>query len=81
MDSLEEIQKALEREQRRRFGAKLDFISLLVTVIFVTLKLTRQIFWSWWWVLAPLWVPVAILLIVACITLAIAKGIDMGDRR
>lgn len=27
--------------------------------IFVTLKLTDNIDWSWWWVLAPLWIPVA----------------------
>lgn len=31
--------------------------------IFVTLKLTDNIDWSWWWVLAPLWIPIAIALI------------------
>jgi hypothetical protein len=29
----------------------------LLTVLFVALKLCRQIDWSWWWVLAPLWMP------------------------
>ena len=33
-----------------------SFISLL-TLIFITLKLTNYIDWSWWAVLAPLWVP------------------------
>jgi hypothetical protein len=28
--------------------------------IFVTLKLTDNIDWSWWWVLAPLWIPIGI---------------------
>ena len=27
----------------------------LLTVVFIALKLTGDITWSWWWVLAPLW--------------------------
>jgi len=27
--------------------------------IFITLKLTGNIDWSWWWVLAPFWGPLA----------------------
>lgn len=27
----------------------------VLTLIFITLKLTGYINWSWWWVLAPLW--------------------------
>jgi len=34
------------------------FLSLL-TIAFIVLKLTGVIEWSWWWVLAPLWGPVA----------------------
>ena len=29
-------------------------------LVFITLKLTHFIDWSWWWVTAPLWVPWAI---------------------
>jgi hypothetical protein len=32
----------------------------LLTILFVGLKLTGYIAWSWWWVLAPIWVPFAI---------------------
>ena len=32
----------------------------LLTVLFIGLKLTNIIQWSWLWVLAPLWIPVAI---------------------
>lgn len=32
----------------------------LLTVLFIGLKLTGHIDWSWWWVLAPLWAPFAI---------------------
>ena len=32
-----------------------------LTVLFVGLKLTGFIAWSWWWVLSPLWIPLAVL--------------------
>lgn len=35
-------------------------LSTLLTVAFVVLKLCNVINWSWWWVFAPLWIPVAI---------------------
>lgn len=34
----------------------------IVFCIFLVLKLVGTIDWSWWWVTAPLWGPVAILL-------------------
>ena len=43
----------------------LDFFGLL-SIVFITLKLTGFIDWSWWWVLAPLWGP---LLFVALVVL------------
>jgi hypothetical protein len=33
----------------------------LLTVLFVALKLTNHIDWSWLWVLSPLWIPWAII--------------------
>lgn len=35
------------------------FLSIL-TLIFITLKLTGYVNWTWWWVLAPMWIPSAI---------------------
>jgi hypothetical protein len=32
-------------------------------VIFLILKLTGVISWSWWWVFAPIWIPIAIILL------------------
>lgn len=32
----------------------------LLGVAFVVLKLTGYIAWSWWWVTAPFWAPLAI---------------------
>jgi hypothetical protein len=28
----------------------------LLTILFIGLKLTGYIDWSWWWVLSPLWI-------------------------
>lgn len=36
-------------------NSKLDFTDLLA-VAFIVLKLTKVIDWSWWWVLAPIWI-------------------------
>lgn len=37
----------------------IGFLGLL-TLIFITLKLTNFIDWSWWWVLLPLYGPIAL---------------------
>lgn len=29
----------------------------LLTILFIALKLTGYIDWSWWWILSPLWIP------------------------
>lgn len=39
----------------------------LLTVLFIGLKLTGYIDWSWWWVLAPVWGPLALLLVILII--------------
>jgi hypothetical protein len=36
-------------------------------LIFMTLKLTNVIDWSWWWVAAPLWIPSSIIICIAII--------------
>jgi len=45
----------------------------LLTVAFIVLKLCKVITWSWWWVLAPMWMPLTIVLI-----LLIIFGIGFG---
>lgn len=48
------------------------FLSLL-TLIFITLKLTGHIDWSWWWVLSPVWIPLAIVMVlIACVAVYVA---------
>jgi len=45
----------------------------ILTIVFVVLKLTGTIDWSWWWVLCPLWI--SLLVIVLVITLSICKAV------
>jgi len=47
------------------------WFALVLTLVFIVLKLTDQIDWSWWWVLSPLWIPLALVLSIAIITMLI----------
>ncbi len=48
-----------------------------LTIVFIVMKLTHYIDWSWTWVLAPLWMPaaivIAVLLIVFIVSLLASK--------
>ena len=39
-------------------------IASILAIVFVVLKLTNNVDWSWWWVLSPLWMPLAIIAIL-----------------
>lgn len=62
----------------------IGFVGLLI-ILFIGLKLTGFIDWSWWWVLFPLWIGVAfsavffVLLLIYMIVVE-AKG-NRRDRR
>jgi hypothetical protein len=32
-------------------------------ILFVGLKLTGYVDWSWWWVLSPVWIPLGLALV------------------
>ena len=38
-------------------------ILTILFVVFLVLKLTGEIDWSWWWVTSPLWLPLVLLLV------------------
>jgi len=46
----------------------------LLTIVFIVLKLTNVVAWSWLWVLAPFWIPWAILLSVLAVVGVLAAG-------
>ena len=53
----------MKEKTTNNYGGGIGFFGLL-TIVFIILKLTGYIDWSWWWVLAPFWIPWAIVLIV-----------------
>jgi hypothetical protein len=44
----------------------------LLAIVFITLKLTHVIDWSWWWVLSPLWIGAIVGIVLFAIAIAIA---------
>ena len=51
-------------------------IAVPLTLIFVVLKLTEVIDWSWWWVLSPLWISalLGILMLLIFVIVAVVFG-------
>jgi hypothetical protein len=47
-------------------------IATVLGLLFIVLKLTHLIDWSWWWVLAPFWIPIAIALVVIGVVVVVA---------
>jgi len=44
----------------------IGFVGALA-ILFIALKLMGYIAWSWWWVLAPVWIPAAFAAAVALV--------------
>jgi len=47
----------------------------LLAVLFIGLKLGHVINWSWWWVLSPLWIGLAIVIVIL-VFVAIVSWLD-----
>lgn len=52
----------------------------LLTIVFITLKLTGVIAWSWLWVLSPLWISFLIALLILGGILSVALVVAWRDR-
>ena len=66
------------RIRRLADSGGVDFIDAL-TLLFIGLKLTGTIDWSWWWVLSPMWISLAVaigLAIVIYILEAVKDSIE-----
>lgn len=53
----------------------------LLTIVFITLKLTGVIAWSWWWVLSPIWIGFGLTLTFLAIILLFGLIVAMWDRQ
>jgi hypothetical protein len=54
-------------------------LSGMLTVLFVGLKLTHYIDWSWWWVLSPTLIPIGVLLLIFLFWIVWATGNTLRD--
>lgn len=62
------------RQKTTSQSGGIGFVGLL-TILFIALKLTNHIDWSWTWVLSPLWISASIVaaLLTVIVVLAILK--------
>ena len=42
-----------------------------LTIVFIVLKLTNNIDWSWWWVLSPIWISILLVVFILLIVFII----------
>lgn len=78
----------MENNEETRKGIFLP----LLTILFIALKLTGYIDWSWWWILSPLWIPYGLATIIILFVmfirfiknifdkLDIRKGVEKNER-
>ena len=51
-------------------------IGMILFIVFLVLKLTNVIDWSWWWVTSPLWIPFMAAVVILGIVGLIAAIIE-----
>ena len=61
-----EIAKFMDNNNNNGIG----FCGLL-TIVFIVLKLLKIITWSWIWVVAPLWIPIVLIVLFVMIAFII----------
>lgn len=62
-----------------QFNGGWFFLSFALFSIFMVLKLTEHIDWSWLWVFGPFWIPIAsvfLVFIVAFVIMLIMRGVQ-----
>lgn len=53
---------------------------MLLFLVFLVLKLTKAIDWSWWWITAPIWGVFVIIVICAGIV-GVARALESPEQR
>jgi len=52
-------------------------LGTVLFLVFLVLKLCKVIDWSWWWVTAPLWGPLAFIAAIIVVVLLIAIPVKL----
>lgn len=55
-------------------------LDIILFIVFLILKLTGDIDWSWWWVTSPLWIPIAIVIVFIILGTIITGISEIMDR-
>lgn len=71
--------KQYNYNDNKYYGGGMSFCTAL-TILFIALKLLGKITWSWLWVLSPLWIPIALVILVCAILLIAAFVIDKTNK-
>lgn len=65
----------------KKVNVLVSCVLVVTSVIFVTLKLLEIIDWSWAIVLAPLWAPVALAVVLICLYIVVMTIMDILEDR
>ena len=60
----------MTNQNEKKTSGSIGILTILF-VVFLVLKLVGVISWSWWWVTAPLWMPLALAVIFATIIVTV----------
>jgi hypothetical protein len=56
-------------------------LAVLLTILFVVLKLTGVILWSWLWVLSPLWIAFVLSIVAVLVVKSKIKKVKRSFKR
>lgn len=57
-------------------------LGTVLFIVFLVLKLCGTITWSWWWVAAPIWIPLGLaLILIALVAIICPEGFRAWWRR
>jgi hypothetical protein len=63
----------MDRKGSAEAGGGIGILGVLA-IVFIALKLAEVgavAKWSWWWVLAPIWMPLALALVILLVVIAV----------
>ena len=62
------------KKTKQTLGSRLFGLAFLTTIIFLILRWTHVIDWQWVWIFSPLWISMALNLVIAII-IDVIKGV------
>jgi phosphoglycerol transferase MdoB-like AlkP superfamily enzyme len=79
--------KGVKKVEDKTVTFQIGSLPTLTFITFLILKLCNVIDWSWWWVTAPLWIPIGLvigiyaIILIAVVIIAIATNTPVRFKR